>query len=222
MNSNVFLGLIVFILILYMIYNKDTFKKQYEELMKHSVDIVKGTDDFKESNYKRYINAGVSIVKTKIDDPLLNILDQKLTGDNPLFTFDHVTFRLLEAKKKRLSELEGNTSLLLNILKRDYDEDTLNEALLIEGCQYDKEMELLNSLILRDEDPILYIPFYNEAILKEMILDRMDEIYREEAINTKDLFKAKNKVIERIKDEYKDEDRNFINSILKDNIEFDD
>jgi hypothetical protein len=218
MIGNVFLGLVVFILILFMIYNKKEFKDQYEELMKHSVDIVNGNDNFKESNYKRYVNAGVSITKRKIDNPVLKALDDKLSQG--IFGFDYITYRLLEAKKERLIELEGNHSLLINILKRDYDKESLNQALAFKGCQYDKEMELFNSLILRDSDPLLFIPFYNEYILREMIMDRMDEIYREEAIATKDLFKAKNKVIERIKDEYKDEDKNFINQILDDTIDF--
>lgn len=185
--------------------------KQNKTVSKYCHNLFGGLMNKPNYKEKYIIDDILGIAKSKIDVPSL-FMNRCNTS------FDNVTYSILEAKKKRLSELTKSKHLVDQIQERNYDEVRFEEALDCEGCNYDIEMELLNSLVLVDEDPILYMPFYNSSILTDEICDKADIIFREE-LKTKDEIKAKLETIRRLKRKYKYMDKTFVNNIIRDLIE---
>ena len=209
-------GIIVIILLIILLYNKDIFRRQYGEIISHTKDFISNSNKFNESKYKRLINIGLSEIQKNNNNEIFNDIIKPL-NDKFGGNFDYVTHRILNLKIQHLYDLYGGT-LLQNILQRNPDLEVLNNGLNLQSCIYDIQMEMLNSLVYNDDDPILSMPFINEDILKESIIERMEEIFAKRITGEEteyEEFKIVNEIIKQIKEEFEYEDQRLLNSIIK-------
>lgn len=215
----IIIGFLILLIFLFVIYHQ-----KGESIGHDVVGICLDTNEFKESDYKPVINNTLSVLSSKLSLP--TFLTDKFGGGG----YDYVTHNILVNKKKRLETIYGkkirNTcDLVKAIKKRDYDQTCFKEATKLwkEGnlCIFDVEVELLNALVLKDKDDILFMPFYNEALTREEIMEVTDEVYTDvlEIDPTMDEGFAKIKTIRKVKKKMNYIDHKLIESTLMDYID---
>lgn len=212
MNGHLLIIFLLIISILYFIYAKKGGNISHE-----LTGIVVESNDFKESSYKYDINKIFTSLSNKLDIPDY-VLD-KFGGE-----YDFVTNDIRKSKKRRMKqlhncEINGIKDLINEVQKRPYDKVRMKEAkrLINQGglCFHDCEVEVLNALVLVDEDPLLYMPFYNKSLIEEEVTETLVSLYEEHIGKGISEDYAVLKTIEGVKKIYPDVDKSLLESILK-------